>query len=166
MMNETFKSIRERRSIRKFTDEEVSDEKLEELLEAGRWAPSGKNNQPWRFKLDKDVEEKNRIASCTHYTEVVEDAKSLILVYLDKKSSYDRTKDMQSIGACCQNICLAAHSMGLGTVWNGEILNHRDCVAEIFDAPDPLELMALICIGYPEKTPSSDRYSLDKLMID
>ncbi|KXB07041.1 nitroreductase [candidate division MSBL1 archaeon SCGC-AAA382C18] len=165
-MNETLKSIRERRSIRNFTNENIDEEKIEKILEAGRWAPSGKNNQPWKFKVVSNEEEKNQIADCTHYSDVVKDSQVLILIYLDKDSMYDRTKDVQSIGACCQNMCLAAHSLGVGSVWNGEILNHRDCIKEIIDRSESLELMALLCFGYPAEGSSSTRLSLDEILIN
>ncbi len=165
-MNEILESIRERRTVRSFTEEPIEDEKIEKILEAGRWAPSGKNNQPWKFKVIRGEEEKNRIAECTHYTDVVKDAQLLVLVYLDDESTYDRTKDVQSIGACCQNMCLAAHSLNLGAVWNGEILNHKECVGEVVKTGSNLELMALLCFGHPGEKPSSNRVPLEDLIID
>ncbi len=164
-MNKVLESIKERRSVRSFTDEDVSEEKIEKVLEAARWAPSGKNNQPWKFLVVRDEDEKSEIADCTHYSDSVEQAEVLILVYLDEERGYDRTKDVQGIGACCQNIWLAVHSLGLGAVWNGEILNHRDRVREVLGTPENLELMALFCIGHPAEEPSSSREPLEDLVI-
>lgn len=164
-MNKVLESIRERRSVRKFTGEAVSEEEIEEILEAARWAPSGKNNQPWRFLVVRDESEKSKLADCTHYADTIDQAQVLIVVYLDNEKSYDRTKDVQSIGACCQNIWLAAHSLGLGAVWNGEILNHKECVEEVLETPEKLELMAVFCIGHPAEEPTSDRVPLEDLLI-
>ena len=164
-MNEVLKSIEERRTIRSFTDEPVEEDKIEKILEAGRWAPSGKNNQPWRFKVVRDEKEKNRLAECTHYSDTVRDAKVLILVYISGESTYDRTKDVQSIGACCQNMGLATYSLGLGMVWNGEVLNHKNCVDEAVNTEKDLELMALLCIGYPKENPTSSRIPLEDLLV-
>lgn len=164
-MNKVLESIRERRSVRKFTDEPVTEEEIEQILEAARWAPSGKNNQPWRFLVIRQGDEKAKVAECTHYSDTVRQARVLIAVYLDRKATYDRTKDVQSIGACCQNIWLATHSLGLGAVWNGEILNHRGCVEEVLETPEELELMALFCIGHPAERPTSNRLPLEDLVM-
>ncbi|MCD4809816.1 MAG: nitroreductase family protein, partial [Methanosarcinales archaeon] len=59
------------------------------------------------------------------------------------------TKDIQACGAAIQNMLLAAHGMGLGAVWLGEILNQKDEVGDILNAPGSLELMAVVAIGYP-----------------
>lgn len=165
-MNKVLEAIRERRSIRRFTDEDVSVEKIEKILEAARWAPSGKNRQPWKFLVVRDEDEKSKIANCTSYSDAVEQAQVLILVYLDEKKSYNRIKDAQGIGACCQNTWLAVHSLGLGAVWNGEILNHEESVQDVLETPENLELMALFCIGHPAEKPTSSRVSLENLVIE
>jgi len=146
---DVFEIIRSRRSIRKFSEEPVADELIEKIIEAGTWAPSGLNNQPWRFAVIKDNELKREISSLTHYSKVVLSANVLIAVFLDNASSYDRTKDAQAIGACIQNMLLFIHSIGLGAVWLGEILKSRDRVLSIVEGPEDLELMAVIALGYP-----------------
>lgn len=164
-MNKVLESIKNRRSVRKFTDEPVSKEKVEKVLEAARWSPSGKNNQPWQFLVIEDENTKSKIAECTHYSNTVEQSQVLIAVYLDKENTYDRTKDVQSMGACCQNIWLAAHSLGLGAVWNGEIRNHKECVKKALGTSDELELMALFCLGHPAEEPDSNRKPIEELLI-
>jgi nitroreductase len=144
-----FELIKTRRSIRKFTQEAVDGEVIDKIIEAGIWAPSGLNNQPWRFAVIKDNDLKQEISALTHYSKVVVSAKVLIAVFLDTASSYDRTKDLQAIGACIQNMLLYIHSMGLGAVWLGEILKSRKEVLSIVDGPEDFELMAVIALGHP-----------------
>jgi nitroreductase len=144
-----FEIIRTRRSIRKFSDRPVADEVIEKIIEAGTWAPSGLNNQPWRFAVIKDGELKQEISTLTHYSKVVLSANVLIAVFLDNASSYDRTKDVQAIGACIQNMLLFIHAEGLGAVWLGEILKSRESVLSVVDGSKDLELMAVIALGYP-----------------
>jgi nitroreductase len=157
--------IKSRRSIREFRNEEISDEMVREILEAGRWAPSGLNNQPWKFIVVKDVKVKNELANFTKYRRIIENSKILIVVFLDKKESYDRTKDIQAIGACIQNMLLQIHSLGLGSCWIGEILNQREKVESFFSVPESFELMAVLAIGYPEKKKrTSTRKSLEELI--
>jgi len=145
-----FELIKTRRSIRKFTEEPVSDEIIDKIIEAGTWAPSGLNNQPWKFAVIRDKELKRNIATLTRYSRIVLNANTLIAVFLDNSLSYDRTKDCQAIGACIQNKLLAMHSMGLGAVWLGEILKNKDRVRQMLgEVSTDLELMAVIAIGHP-----------------
>jgi nitroreductase len=147
--NTLMEAIRTRRSIRQFKNGSVSDETVNEILEAGSWAPSGKNNQPWKFAVIRDADLKGTLATMTHYRATVRDAAVCIAVFLDTSRSYDRTKDVQAVGASLQNMLLAIHSMGLGGVWLGEILKNKEMVAEVLGAEKDLELMAVIALGYP-----------------
>ena len=146
---EIFELIKTRRSIRKFTDEPVSDEIIDNIIEAGTWAPSGLNNQPWKFAVIRDVDLKTKISTFTRYSRIVLNANTSIAVFLDNSLSYDRTKDCQAVGACIQNMLLAIHSMGLGAVWLGEILKNKDKMLEFIGGPNVLELMAVIALGHP-----------------
>jgi nitroreductase len=81
----------------------------------------------------------------------------LIAVYLDTETMYNKTKDIQAIGAAIQNMLLACCDLGLGAVWLGEILNQSDKVNLILNCPASLELMAVLAIGKPAdngKSPS------------
>jgi nitroreductase len=156
-------TIKTRRSIRRYTRKEVEDQLIERILEAGRWAPSGHNNQPWQWIIVKNRSTIERIARCTIYGEVVRSANALICVFLDKKEVYDLKKDTLAIGACIQNMCLAAHSLGLGCCWQGEILARKEEVGRILEAPDSLELVAVLTLGYPAEGGKSGRKKLSKI---
>lgn len=78
-----FETIKTRRSIRQFTDEPVPDEVIDTIIEAGTWAPSGLNNQPWKFAVIKDPGLKTEISDLTHYSRIVLSANTLIAVFLD-----------------------------------------------------------------------------------
>ena len=159
-------AIRFRRSIRRYSDEPVVDQDVRAILEAGRWAPSGLNNQPWRFAVVRDQKVKNEIAEQTRYGEIVRGAPVLVVVFLDYSSSYDRVKDCQGIGACLQNMWLALHALGLGGVWLGEILKNKEEVNEILAAPETFELMAVLAIGHPQhRNQKSQRKSLSELVF-
>jgi len=69
--NPIIEAIKTRRSIRQFTKEPVSDELLDRILESGLWAPSGKNNQPWKFAVIRDLRLRRSLASLTHYGSVI-----------------------------------------------------------------------------------------------
>jgi nitroreductase len=145
-------AIRDRRSIRKFTGEPVPDHLVDEVLDAGRWAPSGLNNQPWRFAVVRDRAVKDELAGLTKYRAIVSEADVVIAVFFDTARSYDRTKDLQSIGACIENMLLAIHGLGLGGVWLGEILKSGAQVKALLGAPDAYEFMAAVALGRPQGT--------------
>lgn len=147
--NPVLEAIRSRRSVREFEDRDVPDELIEKLLTAGIWAPSGLNNQPWRFTVVKDANKREALSKLTSYGHIILSAPVCIAVFMDTEASYDLTKDTMAIGACNQNILLAVHSLGLGGVWLGEILKSKDEVRALLKAPDQYELMAVLAIGYP-----------------
>jgi len=158
--------IKTRRSVRKFTGAPVSDDDLEKILEAGRWAPSGLNNQPWRFAVVRDAALKERISKLTHYRKIVLAADVLIPVFLDKEKSYHREKDCQGIGACLENMLLAIHALGLGAVWLGEIIKSDKEIRALLGLGDGLELMAVTAIGHPAETPKpTSRRELKELIV-
>jgi len=159
-------TICKRRSIREYKQDPPKDAEIEKVLEAGRWAPSGLNNQPWRFLVMKDRLKKDGLAEFTKYGQIIKKAPVVIVVCMDVADSYNRDKDLMAIGASIQNMLLQAHSLGIGTCWLGEILNKKEQVAKFLKLNSDLELMAVISIGYPAKNISKGhRRSLQDVMI-
>lgn len=160
-------AILTRRSVREFNDRPISKEEINTILNAGRWAPSGLNNQPWRFVVVRAPETIHKLSGCTHYSSIVEGAPLLIAAFLDTEHSYDRTKDVQAIGASIQNMLLACCDLCLGAVWLGEILKQHEKVNSILNCPSKLELMAVLAIGEPAPGKRiSTRKSLSELVFD
>src|SRR5512143_107842 len=122
-----------RRSIRQYTDQPVEREQLLEIIKAGTWAPSGMNNQPWRCVIVTNAEARKNLAKHTTYNFIIERAPACIAVFVDRTVMYNDVKDHQAIGACIQNMLLAAHALGLGAVWLGEILKNADGVRDLLE---------------------------------
>jgi nitroreductase len=163
---DTAEAIRGRRCVREFTEDAVSEEELDALIEAARWAPSGLNNQPWRFMKVTDRTLISELAELTRYRGLVAGAPSLIAVFLDRSEMYDRTKDLQSSGAAIENMLLAAHDRGLGACWLGEILNRREDAEDLLEVSDDMELMALVAVGWPvSRERVGVRHPLEKFVI-
>ena len=141
--------IRTRRSIRKFTDDDVDDQTLNQIIEMGTWAPSGLNNQPWKFVVVRNQDLRMALSRQTTYSHIIRGAPVCIAVFLDNEQSYNRVKDIQAMGACIQNMLLAIHHLGLGAVWLGEILKNRENVEKILEVPESCELMAVVALGHP-----------------
>ncbi len=164
--NPVLDAIFGRRSVREYLDRPVPDELLEKILLAGIWAPSGLNNQPWRFAIIRDRSVKSQVARLTRYAAIIERAPVIIPVFIDRESMYNEVKDYQAIGACIENMLLAIHSLGLGAVWLGEILKNAEKVRDILDLPETLELMAVIALGYPaHRKQKSSRKPLEEFIL-
>jgi nitroreductase len=155
-----------RRSVRQYTAQAVERDQLIEIIKAGSWAPSGLNNQPWRFVIIRDEEARLKLSEFTKYRKIIEGAPACIAVFIDRKAMYNDTKDHQAIGACIQNMLLAAHAIGLGAVWLGEILKNADNIRMFLELPVEMELMAVIAVGHPAAGHrTSSRKNIDDIII-
>lgn len=162
---EVLQLIKSRRSVRTYSDRPVADGLVRQVLEAGRWAPSGLNNQPWRFVVVREEGLKGRVARHTRYRKVVESAPVIVPVFIHKPTMYNEVKDHQSMGACLQSMLLMAHALGLGAVWLGIAPggDRAHAIAELLRLPAGVEPLALVAVGHPaeQKTPE-DRFDPDK----
>lgn len=162
---QVLKTIRTRRSIRKFKNQDVPDYLIDQILTAGIWAPYGRN-QIWRFAVIKDRRLKSDIAKLTVYSKIIENAPVIIPVFFDRLRTYHNTKDAQTMGACIQNMLLAIHCLGLAAVWIGEILKSKKAVQKLCGAPESFELSAVIALGYgKERGIIEKRLGLDKVVF-
>jgi len=155
-----------RRSVRDFTDDPVAREHVLEMLKAGSWAPSGLNNQPWRFVVVMNREKRCELARLTRYSRILEEAPVAVAVFIDRTAMYHDVKDHQAMGACLENMLLAAQAMGLGAVWLGEILKNADAVRAALELPESLELMAVLAVGRPKRMDRmSERKDVEELIV-
>ncbi len=151
-MNEILQAILKRRSVRRFTNEPVTREQIETILEAGRFAPSGKNSQPWRFIVVESDERRAELAKLVPQKGMVAAAPVTLAVLLDHDVGYDELKDAQGIGAAIENILLAVHALGLGACWMG--VARDEAIETLVEAREGEELMAIIPIGHPAESPT------------
>ncbi len=164
--NPVLEAIYSRRSVRNYTEEPVSRETVLEIIRAGTWAPSGLNNQPWRFVIIWDQHKRRSLAELTRYGDIIRQAPVVIAVFVDKDAMYHEVKDHQAMGACIQNMLLAIHALGLGGVWLGEILKNADKVREILELPKNLDLMAVVALGHPsDRNQTSSRKPLADVVL-
>ncbi|QGY38609.1 nitroreductase family protein [Pseudodesulfovibrio cashew] len=166
--NPVFQALLSRRSIRKYTDEPVSREEIAAILEAGRWAPSGLNNQPWRFLVvTRDDPRHEKLAECTKYSHIVRASAACICVLLEKEAMYNEMKDHQGAGACIQNMLLAIHALDLGAVWLGQIVNDQAASLGALGLDEATyELQAVLALGHPDQKGSSNRKELSELLLE
>jgi nitroreductase len=157
--------VQERRSIRRYTAQDIEPEKLAEIFKAAQWSPSWANTQCWEIVVVRDKEMKARlseiISSKNPATKTVANAPVVLAIcgQLRKSGWYNgkhvtRYEDwmMYDLGLASQNICLAAQSLGLGTVIVG-LFDHVKA-EELLQVPEGYELVSLIPMGYPDHAPS------------
>jgi len=180
--------VKGRRSNRKYLDKDVPDELVQQVLEAVRWAPSGGNIQPWEVIVIRDPDTKKRLQDTLGGYNPARKAivaAPLLLVLCAKEKipdTYRKDKDILTkfgdwwflfhLGSAAQNLCLAAHDMGLGTVMVG-FFDH-DRAKEILEVPEGYEVVLMTPLGYPASAPKaparrpitefshSERFSRDK----
>ncbi|MFX1487333.1 MAG: nitroreductase family protein [Promethearchaeota archaeon] len=151
--------IRERRSIRKYEQKKVEEEKITVLLDAMRWAPSAGNSQPWEFIIIRDKDLLVKIASEAAYGSFIADAPLAIAIVTDPRASRWHIVDGS---LASQNLQLAAWALGLGTCWIGTM--NRESVKEILDIPKEKHLLTVFPLGYPAEKPAKSRKSLEELV--
>jgi len=159
---DTLQAIKERRSIRKYDPKAVPEEKLTQILEAGRWAPSAGNSQPWKFIVVRDEKVKDELARVAVYGSFMAEAPVAIAVVIDPHASNHPVEDG---AAATQNILLAAHALGLGTCWIGSYdSGYEESVKEVLGIPRDKRVLSLISLGYPAESPTKGRVELSELV--
>ncbi len=158
-----------RRSIRKFTDQPVSHELLEQIVEIASYAPSWKNTQVARY-IAVEGEMKDKVADCTKIWAgngaIMKNAPMVVALTVVKgRSGFERDGSfstgkgtgwqMFDAGVASEAFCLAAYEQGLGTVIMG-LYDEAD-IAALLEIPENQELVALIAIGYPDQSPEAPK---------
>ncbi len=165
-MTDLMETIRNRRTIRRFEPDPVADEKVEMILEAGRWAPSFSNLQPWKFIVIKDPGLKRAIdqaakESVLHWG--VHEAPVLILVCVDRR--IDPLHAIETGAAATQNMTLMAHSLGLGSGWIGVMGTEAETgIQKILKFPETMRVVSLVPVGISKESPKINRKSLQELV--
>lgn len=189
---ELTEAIRKRRSVRRYREEPVSEELLRELLDLACWAPSAENEQPWYFVALTRPEELRNLQTTmeqvaeetkTHLEELLPKhprivgqtteflrrlggAPVCILVFLQKDYGQLRDSMLESTAAAIQTLLLAAKERDLGTCWINAAthLGYGPVLRELY-APDKGELVSIVTLGYPERTPIAAGRKPDRFVI-
>jgi nitroreductase len=147
--------LRGRRSIRRYRPDPVPDEMVEQLLEAGRWAPSASNRQPWDFIVVRDEAIRQLVAQHAAFYFIrwahVGEAPLLIVLCGDARNPAYRRFLHEDVGLAGSQIMLQAKALELGTCWIGAL--DRKAIASILKIPDHLEIVGLLTVGFPAEDP-------------
>lgn len=170
--NEVLIAIKERRSILRFRPEPVEDEEIQAILEAGRWAPSCGNSQPWEFIVVKDEATRQKISDVagrvTLARKGIEGAPALIVTCVDPGK--DSSHFVEDGAVATQNMALAAQSLGLASYWVG-IYSPRNLkgspeedVKKILNIPQEYRVIAFLPIGKPAYDMEKERKRLREIV--
>lgn len=171
-------AIESRRSVRKFKEQEVSDEILMKILNAGRLAPTGGNMQPWEFIVVREKEAIEKIVETTYIgfkkessnrQNWIKTAPVLIVVCCDYKRTVARYGEagkkiaFVDTAAAIENMILSAVALGLGSCW---VCGYDEKeLSKLLSIPESVELAAVLPLGYPESVPSSpNKFSLEEII--
>lgn len=149
--------IKHRRTIRNFKDEDVSDEDLRKILEAGNSAPCAGKLSNWRFIIVKYQKDKEKLAEACFNQEWIANASVLIVVCSDNSrltGIYGKRGDtyaIQNTAAAIQNILIEATALGIGSAWIGAF--DPDGIIRTLEIPDYVEIHAVIALGYANEKP-------------
>lgn len=155
-----YKTLQDRRSVRKYMSDPIPDEKLKRILDAARLAPSWSNQQCWRFIVVRDREQKEKLAASVPENNparkaVEQTAPAVIVLCADPEASGKQDgKDYYLLdsGLAMQQLMLAAHAERLGTCWVAWFDESK--AREACEVPEEFRVVALTPLGYPEKEPS------------
>lgn len=152
-----------RRSVRRFAQKEIPNEILEILMKIAMAAPSGNNTQPWEFVIARDPKIKEEISRVHPWVHMAKEAAAAIIIMGNRGSEWWK----EDCAAATENLLLAAANLGLGTVWCGINLEQAKTVRRILKAPEKMEVLCIVPIGYPgESPPAHTKYRQDKVHWD
>ncbi|MDK2820730.1 MAG: hypothetical protein PWP31_695 [Clostridia bacterium] len=158
---------KKRYSVRSYQDKPVEKEKLLQVLEAARIAPSAVNFQPWQFVVVQDEELKNKITT-TYAKDWIKQAPVIIVVCGDHKKSWRRADGKDhcdiDIAIAIDHMTLAAADLGLGTCWVC-MFNAMEC-SKILRLPSNIEPIALLPIGYPADQVDINRHDTKRKKLE
>ncbi len=164
MAKELIDTIYSRRSIRRYTEEPVSEEQIKTLLEAAMAAPSASNRKPWHFVVVTERETLDRLAEAHKYAKMLHEAPVCISVCGDQ--SVSERFWVQDCSAATENLLLAATALGLGAVWCGVYPRQErvEAISKILGIEAPVVPLNIIAVGHPaeEKEPRT-QYDEDRV---
>lgn len=163
---DALETIHTRRSIRKYQDQAVSEELIQQLLAAAMQAPSARNQQPWQFVVIDDREILAEIPAFMPNAAMAGKAPLAILVCGDLSLEKSAGYWVVDCAAATQNILLAAHALGLGAVWCGVYPREprMEGLRRLIGLPENVMAHSLVVLGHPaDQVSREDRYSPDRV---
>jgi len=145
-------AIKKRQSVRSYQNKEIPEDVLQQVLEAGRLAPSANNKQHWKFIVVKDKDLRKKLVPACKNQEFVGEA-PVVIAGCGTDPDYVMTCGEHSysidLAIALDHISLEAASLGLGTCWIGAFFQEQ--VKKILGIPEGVRVVNLLALGYPKK---------------
>jgi nitroreductase len=155
---DALEAIRKRRSIRKFTGESIPRKNLETIIDAGRLAASGSNQQPWDFIVITDRSMIDQLKVASHW---MDKAGAIIAVVMDPVSRWW----VEDGAAAVENMLIASTALGYGSCWlEGYTLPREDEFKALLGIPAAKKLLTLLPIGVPAEWPTKEKKPLAEVL--
>jgi nitroreductase len=168
LVNKKLKMLQERRSIRRFTEEKVPRSLLLNIIKHACLAPSACNEQAWRFIIVTDSLLKQKIVDAGGSILIAKAPCGILITYDNRTRNIQYRDDIQTVGACIQNLLLAAHAHGLGACWICT-LPAKSFLRKIFKIPSHYSPLAYVILGYPCSKSVADmprKHPVEKIVSD
>ncbi|HAX72332.1 MAG TPA: nitroreductase family protein [Firmicutes bacterium] len=162
-------AIFNRKSIRKYTEQVVTNEQVELVLRAAMAAPSAGNAQPWDFIVVRDQNKINEMIQTSPYTGPLKTASVAVVVCGDTAKERFSGYWVQDCSAAIENMLIQAEDMGLGAVWMGiyPIEERVAALKQIFNLPETVTPLAVVPLGYPaEQKQAVDRFNESRVHFE
>lgn len=170
MKNRTLENIYHRSSCRHFSNKEIKDKTLIELVRAAMAAPTGKDRRPWEFIIIKERATLDKLSDALPFAKMLSTASAAIVVCGNTDIENGGSPYWQlDCSAATQNILLAAHSLKLGALWTAAYpyKERIDPVKEILSIPPHITPLSIIPVGYPSKELRvKDKFNEEKIHIE
>lgn len=166
---ELMSAISTRRSVRSYTNDDITDEMIDRIIRAGMMAPSAGNQQPWHFIVVRDKEKMKQVPDFHPYAAMLKSCPASIVVCGDPDGKNWPDFWPQDCSAAIQNMLLAARDLGIGTVWVGvyPVLERMEGMRKIFGIPKTIHPFAIIPVGMPRSEfQKIDRYKKELIHIE
>lgn len=152
------KLVKQRRSIRKYKDKDVSEEKVQKIINYALHAPSSCNTQSWRFVIVRDQSIKDKLSEVQPYCSFIKEAPVTIIAGSDSSQCNYNPSGLLSVAAAVENLLLGIENEGLGACWT-YVKDHDEPkieqdVKQILNIPEEIDLIAMIPLGYPDEKPA------------
>jgi nitroreductase len=150
---QTWDAIRARRNVREYTDQQIADEDLRRILEAGRRAPSAGNGQPWNFVVVRDRDQLTELAKAWERggRHIARSAATIALVAEEPGDARGRDLLMYDLGQATANMMLAATDLGIGSGHSS--VADQEQARKVLGFPDGHIAVYLIGLGHPADRP-------------
>lgn len=148
---ETWDAIRARRNVREFSDQQLSDEDLDRILEAGRRAPSAKNTQPWDFVVVRDGDRLQELSGVWQGAWHIVGSQATVAFIVPELEGRWATLAQFDLGHAVMSMMLMATDLGLGTCHAS--VQNQDLARQVLGFPDDHYCACLMSVGYPADRP-------------